>query len=272
MLNDEVPMRCSDSDTMHIPYLRTVFEFIESNPSRFDASKIYVEGFSQNANFAAFVGFCFPKKVTGIWQGGSGMLSLDTPRWGPAGKGYWDEMFKYRPIYPCYTEDRPMIGCLAEYTNDGISTRGKFSAMEYAFEMYGKEGHDARLMRFSKSEDKTIHGGHKSGGPQNLQDWQAGCWGITPPCSETCESAVSECVESKDISSAAKRASSFSSCMEDMPQECFDSCSPTLNMLRASEEPTTLKFTTSFGPLHSIPKTRSRPTNSLCAATDYTDY
>ena len=95
MLNDDVAMRCSDSDTMHIPYLRTVFEFIESNPSRFDASKVYVEGWSQNGNFAAFVGFCFPKKVTGIWQGGSGMYSIDTPRWKPAGTGYCDKTFKY---------------------------------------------------------------------------------------------------------------------------------------------------------------------------------
>ena len=132
-------MRCSDSDTINIPYLRTVFEFIESNPSKFDASKIYVEGFSQNGNFAAFAGFCFNKKVKGIWQGGSGMYSVDSPRWAPASNGYWDESFKYKPIYPCYTEDRPMIGCLAEYTNDHVSTKGKFSGSEYAFEMYQKE-------------------------------------------------------------------------------------------------------------------------------------
>ena len=267
MLNDENPMRCSDSDTMHIPYLRTVFEFIESNPSRFDASKVYVEGWSQNGNFAAFAGFCFPNKVTGIWQGGSGMYSVDTPRWSVATRGYWDEMFKYRPIYPCYNEDRPMIACLTEYTNDVVTTKriwdgSRFSGSEYAFEMYGKEGHDARLIRFQKSRDKTIHGGHASGGPQNLQDWQAFCWGITPPCSETCEAAVIECVESKDVSTAAKRASSFSSCMEDMPQGCLDSCSPTLNMLRASEEPHTLKFA-------HIPRKRTKPTNSLCNAKDY---
>ena len=159
-----------------------------------------------------------------------------------------------------------MIACLAEYTDDWVSVKGNFSGSEYAFELYEKEGHAARLMRFTESTDKTIKGGH-NGGPQNLQDWQVGCWGITPRCSKTCEAAVIECVESKDISTAANRASSFSSCMEDMPQGCLDSCSPTLNMLRASEKPHTLKFTTSFGNV--VPKARIRPKNSLCDAKDY---
>jgi len=263
MLNDEVPMRCSNSDTMHVPYLQTLFEFIESNPSRFDASKIYIEGFSQNGNFAAFAGFCFNKQIKGFWQGGGGMFTLNTPRWSPAGNGYWDETFKYRPIYPCYNEDRPQIACLTEYTNDRVSVQGKFSGSEYAFEMYEKEGHDARLMRFSPTRDRSINGGH-TGGPRNLQDWQAYCLGITQPCSETCEAAVIECVESKDTSTAENRTFSFASCMEDMPEGCLDSCSPTLNMLRASEEPTTLKFTT-------VSQPRIKPTNSLCSATDYID-
>jgi len=262
MVNDDVPMRCSNSDTMHIPYLRKVLEFIKSNPTRFDASKIYIEGFSTNGKFAAFAGFCFNKQIKGFWQGCGGMYTLNTPRWSPGGSGYWDETFKYRPIYPCYTEDRPMIACLTDYTNDPVSNKGKFSASEYAFEMYQKEGHDARLMRFSPSRDWSIKGGH-NGGPKNLQYWQAYCFGITQPCSETCEAAVIECVESKDTSTAENRTLSFASCMEDMPEGCLDSCSPTLNMLRASEEPTTLKFTT-------ISQPRIKPANSLCSATDYT--
>ena len=39
--NDTRPMPCSDDDSKDIPYLKAVFEFIESNPSQFDASKSY---------------------------------------------------------------------------------------------------------------------------------------------------------------------------------------------------------------------------------------
>ena len=49
--------------------------------------------------------------------------------------------------------------------------------------MYEKlidEGHDARLLRFSPSEDYP--GGHKD--PENKNYWHLGCLGITPSCSK----------------------------------------------------------------------------------------
>ena len=54
-------------------YMRKIFEFIEAHPEKFDASKIYAMGFSQNSTFSAYIGFCFQDKVLGVWQGGSGM-------------------------------------------------------------------------------------------------------------------------------------------------------------------------------------------------------
>ena len=56
-----------------MPYLKAIFNFIESNPDQFDASRIYAGGFSQNSMFSAYIGFCFNEKVLGIWQGGSGL-------------------------------------------------------------------------------------------------------------------------------------------------------------------------------------------------------
>ena len=53
--------------------MRKIFEFIEAHPEKFDASKIYAMGFSQNSMFSAYIGFCFNEKVLAIWQGGSGM-------------------------------------------------------------------------------------------------------------------------------------------------------------------------------------------------------
>ena len=73
VVNDANPMPCSDEDSKDMPYLKAIFNFIESNPDQFDASRIYAGGFSQNSMFSAYIGFCFNEKVLGIWQGGSGL-------------------------------------------------------------------------------------------------------------------------------------------------------------------------------------------------------
>merc|ERR1712109_44914 len=79
IVNDAAPMPCSDEDSKDIAYIRKIFAFIESNPSKFDASKVYAEGFSQNSMFSAYIGFCFPDNVLGVWQGGSGMAITGEP-------------------------------------------------------------------------------------------------------------------------------------------------------------------------------------------------
>ena len=67
-------MPCSeDNNAKDIPYLKAVFGFLESQPDQFDSSRIYSVGFSQNSMFSAYIAFCFPDKVRGIWQGGSGL-------------------------------------------------------------------------------------------------------------------------------------------------------------------------------------------------------
>ena len=73
IVNETNPRPCSDQDSQDIPYLKKIFSFIESNSQQFDASKIYANGFSQNSVFTAYIGYCFPDKVIGIWQAGSGL-------------------------------------------------------------------------------------------------------------------------------------------------------------------------------------------------------
>ena len=73
VVNNDVPMPCSDADGKDMPYIRTIFNFIDANPGMFDSEKIYAQGFSQNSMFSAYIGFCFNDRVSGIWQGGSGM-------------------------------------------------------------------------------------------------------------------------------------------------------------------------------------------------------
>ena len=100
-----------------------------------------------------------------------------------------------------------MVDCVAAYDNDKIAVSDP-DTLNTAINMYEtlmNEGHDARLLRFSASDDGTINGkfcwysmmkflslnqkykipfvgGHSD--PQNKEFWQVGCLGITDPCSE----------------------------------------------------------------------------------------
>jgi hypothetical protein len=79
---------------------------------------------------------------------------------------------------------RPMVNCVSEYTNDFISNDKQglgYSTGTNMYEAMLEEGHDARLLRFSPSNDDTIKGGHQD--PRNLDYWQVGCMGITVSCS-----------------------------------------------------------------------------------------
>merc|ERR1712001_625125 len=143
---------------------------------------------------------CFSDNVLGVWQGGSGMAITGEPPNLPGCQGqvtasdFANECencnaciashpcteCQYWPIYPCYSTKRPMVNCLSEYTNDYISNdreTGTYSTATNMYEKMSDEGHDARLLRFSPSDDGTISGGHTD--PKNFNYWQIGCLGIT---------------------------------------------------------------------------------------------
>ena len=127
-----------------------------------------------------------------------------------------------------------------------------------------REGHDARLLQFSASDDGTIKGLHKD--PQNKAHWYVGCLGITDPCSETCEDSFRTCLDSKDTTTAMERADAFEECMEDSGTlfGCTAECSPTFDMLRGSEEPVVAEFSEGrFGP--GAGETGDKPSDSLCS-------
>jgi len=174
---------------------------------------------------------------------------------------------QYWPIYPCYSAARPMVDCVAEYTNDYISVAKEDPSESTAENMYERlvdEGHDARLLRFSPSDDGTIAGGHKD--PKNTMYWIAGCLGITDPCDQACETAFIGCVESGDVSTASNRVDSFENCMKPTTFAglgCAAECSPTYNMLTASEVPTTALFD-NFGAGSGVAS--AAPGTSLCNA------
>ena len=285
VVNDANPMPCSDSDSKDIPYVRTVLDFIESRPDQFDSSRIWAEGFSQNSMFSAYIGFCFSDRILGVWQGGSGMALTGKKPNLPGCQGQCTASAfaaadncnqciastpctecQYWPIYPCYNPERPMIDCLADYTNDYIANDRNDASLSTAENMYNKlisEGHDARLLRFAPSEDGTITGGHQN--PKNSVYWQVGCLGITEPCGSQCETSFSQCVNSLDVSTAANRVQSFEDCIgKEVFEElagCTEKCAPTIAMLKQSEEPVKEIFN-EFGAGTSTSSTR--PSDSRC--------
>merc|ERR1712136_288248 len=287
IVNDQNPMPCDDSDSKDFKYVKTIFAFLESNPSQFDSNRVYAEGFSQNSMFSAYLSFCMNDKVVGIWQGGSGMGLTGLPPTLPGAQAQCTaSSFKqygmdcvtkdpctdceYWPIYPCYQSQGPMIDCVVEYSNDPVSTdqttgNPDQTTGKYMYNALVDEGHAVRYMPFSPSADGTIKGGHAN--PQNTAHWQAGCWGITAQCSSECESAFISCVNSLDVSTASARIQSFQRCIEEHAfsglKGCTSSCSPTLEMMKASEEPTTIWNGQYFGlTLEKDPQ----PDSSKCSA------
>ena len=76
VINDDYPLPCSDEDSKDIAYIRTIFNYLESRPDNFDMTSVYAAGFSQNSMFSAYIGYCFPDNVKGIYQG-KGTIQID---------------------------------------------------------------------------------------------------------------------------------------------------------------------------------------------------
>merc|ERR1711971_616054 len=288
VVNDEKPMPCSEEDSKDIPYVQAVFDFIESNPDQFDASKIYAQGFSQNSMFSAYIGFSFSEKVLAIWQGGSGMAYTGQPPNLPGCQAHVKasvfaecdscnecmedfpcEECQYWPIYPCYSATKPMVDCLAVYDNDAIAVSVEdpdtYNSATYMYDKLVAEGHDARLFRFSKPDDETIGGGHSD--PKNKEYWQVGCMGITAPCSDVCEAAFLDCVAEQGAVTASDNVDAFETCIDanvfNGLDECHEECAPTFAMLASSEMPTTFEFD-NFGA--GSDNAGDRPASSICEA------
>jgi hypothetical protein len=78
--NDANPTPCASSDSRDIAYLAAIFDWIDAQHAVLDATKVFTRGFSQNSMFAAYAAVCFAGRVTGVWQGGSGLaLTGHTP-------------------------------------------------------------------------------------------------------------------------------------------------------------------------------------------------
>ena len=197
LINDDFPMPCENSIDMF--YLTEIIAWLDLYPDLYDTERLFAEGHSQNSMFSAYLAYCFHQRVQGVWQSGSGMSLNGMKPYLPGCEGQvlhsdWTQCqaqhlncqrcsdeyscpeCQYFPIYPCYTPEKPMVECISEYTNDGVTTNLQNPDVESTgLYMYSKlldEGHDARLLRFSPSTDGTIEGGHRL--PTNGKYWIIG--------------------------------------------------------------------------------------------------
>lgn len=240
--NPEVYKSCGQNDSREWKYIETVLNFIADNSS-LDESKVYLEGFSQNSMYAAYIAVCWADRIAGLWQGGSGLAktyhtpvvpgkqaqcsfdSYDMHGNNCCAVDFCDEC-TWWPLYPRTCEHK-LIDCIAAYTNDNIACGSDW----YMYEAMVAEGNDARLLSFAPPEGGG--GGHQN--PKNQYAWMTGCLGIVDSCSVECEVSFGQCVDSHGGSST----DAFAACEGNTSSlaGCVSGCAPTLAMLSKSEAP-----------------------------------
>lgn len=273
IVNDTQPRDCSaQSAGQDYTYFEQGLDFIATLPF-YDPVRVYTTGFSQNGMGSAYVGRCFSGKITGSWIGGGGLFALghgpippnkagtcQTPGIRPPAKGC-----KYWPVYPCHESEKSQAvqSCIQFYSNDPITvdqndpTHTKGHGL-YLYETLEAEGNDGRMLEFNPGPG--IRGGHS--GPANSYDWLVSCFGgISPACSDTCESALPDCVKkSQRIASVAYQTCVTSTLVQS--GHCVAGCTPSYKMLVNSEAPTRNMTT---GAVWGKPAVVSpRPATSIC--------
>lgn len=293
IVNDTIPMPYSVSENKNIKYAAVIAEWIAANPDKYDAEKIWIHGHSQNGAWTQVLGFAFSDYVKGIYVTGSGLSENYKEPAKPTCQAHVSEPQKteckeqgipcsrcplkctdcqYWPIYPCYSPVKPMTACLMAYENDysaEITSDPDQSTNLYMYQRMKDEGHDPRRFRFAVPEDGSIAGGHTTKSPRNTVYWMVGCLGMTEQCSQECESALVNCVEASDTSTALKRTKSFAACMQPSNfsglEGCVADCAPTFNMLASSENPQIATFERfGAGPVEPV----ERPETSKCTTAE----
>mmetsp|Transcript_55194 Transcript_55194/g.66455 ORF Transcript_55194/g.66455 Transcript_55194/m.66455 type:complete len:679 (+) Transcript_55194:90-2126(+) len=255
VVNGNNPTPCSADDSRDHSYIEGAFNFIAER-EEMSESRVYLQGFSQNSMYAAYISVCFADRVVGLWQGGSGLAKTyhtpitpgfqgqcSTSSYSAHGSNCCEEEFceecAYWPVYP-RTCEHTLVDCIASYTDDGIACGTDW----YMYEAMVAEGNDARLLSFTPTSE---NGGHSD--PMNTYAWVVGCLGIVESCSDACEAVFGECVA--DSQGTGSTITSFEACEADIADgilmECEIGCAPTMEMLKLSESPVVTLSEGKFG-------------------------
>ncbi|MEC7987249.1 MAG: hypothetical protein VX278_18915, partial [Myxococcota bacterium] len=262
---DNYTTQCDAENSTEIEYLQGVFSVVDQMiaDGLVNPDKIYFAGFSQGSMFTLFAATCFPDRVTGISQGGSGMYSqsdgsLALPLCeGICEQGAFEEFgmdcvteepcddCEYFPVLPTsYRNGDTFQSCIFMYDNDEAAHSTAVPAHKYVTQA----GHSAKLHIFESRPEYNL-GGHDY--PQLSWEWVNSCLGVNPPCSSACESVVISCIEDfretyannnnneNPLHSSQGReaiAEAYQDCLA-INESCVQACAATEPMLHSVQEP-----------------------------------
>ena len=200
--------QCDPSGSREIDYLATAFVLVDQliEDGLVASDKVFMSGFSQNSMFSIFAATCFPDRVAGISQGGSGLFSAADGSVGlPKCEGvcssesfetYGDdcvsqdpcgEACEFWPVYPV-NEGDVIRSCLFMYDNDEAAHTTAYPGFKYL----SQEGHQPSLHIFASDGESDL-GGHRM--PVLGFEWVNQCLGIFDECPSSCAADVVSQVE-----------------------------------------------------------------------------
>ena len=256
--------QCDPESTPEIAYLEAAFAKVDEmvEAGTVDADKIYVSGFSQNSMFSVFAATCFPDRIRGISQGGSGLYSeADGSKALPKCEGactasdfeeYDAECIteapcdtcNYFPVLPTSGDDT-FQSCLLMYDNDDSA----HSTAVPGHTLLTAAGHDATLHIFASNPAQRL-GGHSM--PVLDWEWANSCLGVNEPCSSMCGEAVVACVNTfkdtfraenggadplADPETRGQLVNAYHECIRTNADRCPRGCAATPPMLESVEVP-----------------------------------
>ena len=256
--------QCDPENSAEIAYMEAVFSRVDQmiEDGTVDGDKVYLSGFSQNSMFSVFVATCFPDRIRGISQGGSGLYSqadgsVALPQCEGACKASDFQIHDIECVTeaPCDTCDYfpvlPQSGgetfrtCSVMYDNDDSA----HSTAVPGHRLLTQAGHDVTLRIFAARPESGL-GGHTM--PLLDWEWPNRCLEVNPPCSSECGTAVTACVEnfretyrndnggqdamnSREGRNALTEA--YRDCHRSNAELCPRGCAATMEMLLSVEAP-----------------------------------
>lgn len=256
--------QCDPESTPEIAYLEAAFAKVDEmvEAGTVDADKVYVSGFSQNSMFAVFAATCFPDRIRGISQGGSGLYSeADGSKALPNCEGactasdfeeYEAECITEAPCETCThfpvlptSGDDTFQSCLLMYDNDDAA----HSTAVPGHKLLTAAGHDATLYVFASNPAQRL-GGHSM--PMLDWEWANSCLGVNEACSSMCGEAVVACLNTfkdtfraenggadplADPETRGQLVNEYHECMRANADRCPRGCAATSPMLESVEVP-----------------------------------
>ena len=256
--------QCDDSASKDMGYLKGVFTVVDQlvADGLVDPDKVYIQGFSQNSMFSIFMATCFPDRIAGIAQGGSGLYSEDDGSFPlPKCEGactadafaQYDiaclqespcTTCKYFPVFPEKT-GAAIKSCLFMYDNDNAA----HSTAVPGFNILKAQGHNPTLAIFAADPQNKL-GGHSF--QVNQWAWTTSCLGMNEPCSAGCGTEIGSCMEAFkqnfkdpdgnafDFGNSMHRniaVDRYYGCLGENTDVCEQGCAATRDMLTLFETP-----------------------------------